>query len=161
MKSLQEFILEKMKKCCAKLDKNKLKLMAAGKYKSDKKFIDFIKKHIKESLVNKSVINESEEVPENLLEDFKYWVQNTIDSWIRGYDDDFEDMKRAEEELDTADDYFSNNFEEFLEEYDYEDDVEWNDAFNDIIADYVESSKEYLEETYEHWGGRGNADEWD
>lgn len=157
MKSLQEFILEKKKnkKCCAKLDKAKLKLMATGKYKSDKKFTDFIKKHIKESL-----LNESEELPENLLDDFKDWVQNTIDSWIQSYYDDFEDMERAANDFETADDYFYNWFDQFLEEYDY-DDVEWDDEFYDIINDYVESSKEYLADTYEHWGGRGNADEWD
>lgn len=124
---------------CPNLDKKLLKLMAKGKYKANKKFINYLKKHVKESL------NESENY--DLIDYFRNWVMNTIDSWIQSYDN-------IDDDLDTADDYFSNNFDEFLSEYGYEDSGidDLTDEMLDIIYNYVESTKEYLENKY--------SDEW-
>ena len=133
-------------KKCRKLDKKVLKQIKDGTYKADKKFIDFLKKNVKESL------NESED-NEQLISDFRTWVMDSIDSWIQAADDDDEDMEGLAWSLDTADDYFSNEYEIFLDEYGYDESTEWLDEFNDIIDDYVNSSRDYLEEKYDHWNG--------
>lgn len=90
---------------------------------------------------------------ENLLNDFTNWIQESIDSWIQSSDDCYVDMAQLQEDLDTADEYFYNNLDSFAEEYDYDPDMEWLDEFDNIISEYVESSREYLADTYDCWRG--------
>lgn len=90
---------------------------------------------------------------ENLLNDFTNWIQESIDSWIQNSDDCYEDMEQLERDLDIADEYFYNNLDNFTEEYGYDPNIEWSDEFDEIISEYVESSKEYLEDKYDCWRG--------
>ena len=88
---------------------------------------------------------------EELIGIFTNWVKESIDSWIQSSDDDPVDMRQLDQDLSTADEYFYNEFDNFIEENGYETDIEWLDEFDDIIENYVQESIEYLEEKYEYW----------
>lgn len=88
---------------------------------------------------------------EELIGIFTNWVEESIDSWIQSSDDDPVDMRQLDQDLSTADEYFYNEFDNFIEENGYETDIEWLDEFDDIIENYVQESIEYLEEKYEYW----------
>ena len=88
---------------------------------------------------------------DELIEVFTNWVEESIDSWIQSSDDDPVDMRQLDQDLSTADEYFYNEFDNFIEENGYETDIEWLDEFDDIIENYVQESVEYLEEKYEYW----------
>ena len=78
----------------------------------------------------------------DLLNDFTNWIQETIDSWVQSSDDCYPDMAYLRENLNNANEYFHNEFDEFTEEYGYEN--KWLDIFENIISNYVESTKHYL-----------------
>lgn len=90
------------------------------------------------------------------LQDYKTWVEDVIDSWVQGADDSYEDMRWLRNDLENAEDYFSNNTEDFYEDYattnyDAQLEEECSSEISEIIVKYVESTKKYVADTYEHW----------
>lgn len=150
MKSLMQFIEESMKTRNAggeKLSAKEMKRLKAvakkgKKQKNDPKLAKYFKNDIKES-------------DENLLNNWRSWVEDTIDSWVQAADDDYDDMAQLRVDLEHAEEYFSNNIGDFYEEFDYGDDVDIEDEYGDdlyeIVQDVVERTIDYLADTYDHW----------
>ena len=90
---------------------------------------------------------------EQLINLFKEFVENEITDWRFCREDNIEDMEELAKELQTADDYFYNNFENFISDNDLDNDTEWLDEFDEIIENAVEDEESYLYDKYEHWNG--------
>ena len=127
MKSLSLFINESLKNSKHnKLETKKiLKLIKAGKIKVNKNLHDKITARLK-----KKHILESQEVDDNFYDDYRSWVESTINEWEDSWDGDHNAM---EQDLDSAEEYFDNEFDTFCNEYGYDDPDYDSDKLSDII----------------------------
>ena len=152
MKDIKTYLSESCsgKKCKPrKFNKKVFDLIRSGKYKfHDKKLkeiFDKASKSIKEKL--------SDDEYEDTLQDFMYeledWVSSSIDDWKSCWDGP-EDM---ENDLETAQDYFDNNWDEFIDSLDFDgleqEDIDkiikaLEEASSDIIDNYVSETEEYM-----------------
>ena len=127
MKSLSLFINESLKNSKHnKLETKKiLKLIKAGKIKVNKNLHDKITARLK-----KKHILESQEVDDSFYDDYRSWVESTINEWEDSWDGDRNAM---EQDLDSAEEYFDNEFDTFCNEYGYDDPDYDSDKLSDII----------------------------
>ena len=127
MKSLSLFINESLKNSKHnKLEAKKiLKLIKAGKIKVNKNLHDKITARLK-----KKHILESQEVDDSFYDDYRSWVESTINEWEDSWDGDRNAM---EQDLDSAEEYFDNEFDTFCNEYGYDDPDYDSDKLSDII----------------------------
>ena len=127
MKALSLFINESLKNSKHnKLETKKiLKLIKAGKIKVNKNLHDKITARLK-----KKHILESQEVDDNFYDDYRSWVESTINEWEDSWDGDHNAM---EQDLDSAEEYFDNEFDTFCGEYGYDDPDYDSDKLSDII----------------------------
>ena len=127
MKSLSLFINESLKNSKHnKLETKKiLKLIKAGKIKVNKNLHDKITARLK-----KKHILESQEVDDSFYDDYRSWVESTINEWEDSWDGDRNAM---EQDLDSAEEYFDNEFNTFCNEYGYDDPDYDSDKLSDII----------------------------
>lgn len=87
-----------------------------------------------------------------IREDAREFIDNVIDSWISSYDDDYDSMSQAHDDLDSAEDYFEGEkYDEFLEEYGYEDTPEVRENFFEVLANSIDETRDYLSDTYDHY----------
>ena len=127
MKSLSLFINESLKNSKHnKLETKKiLKLIKAGKIKVNKNLHDKITARLK-----KKHILESQEVDDSFYDDYRSWVESTINEWEDSWDGHRNAM---EQDLDSAEEYFDNEFDTFCNEYGYDDPDYDSDKLSDII----------------------------
>ena len=127
MKAVSLFINESLKNSKHnKLETKKiLKLIKAGKIKVNKNLHDKITARLK-----KKHILESQEVDDDFYDDYRSWVESTINEWEDSWDGDHNAM---EQDLDSAEEYFDNEFDTFCNEYGYDDPDYDSDKLSDII----------------------------
>lgn len=158
MKSLKEYLIREScsgKKCKPrKFDKKVFDLIRNGKYKfHDKKLKDVFDKASK-NITEKLSADEFEETLQDYIYELEEWVSSSIDDWKTTWDCR-DDMDR---DLDTAQDYFDNNWDDFIDSLDF-DGLEQADidkiiekleeASSDIVDNYVNSTIDYVEDTYD------------
>ena len=127
MKSLSLLINESLKNSKHnRLETKKIfKLIKAGKIKVNKNLHDKITARLK-----KKHILESQEVDDSFYDDYRSWVESTINEWEDSWDGDRNAM---EQDLDSAEEYFDNEFDTFCNEYGYDDPDYDSDKLSDII----------------------------
>ena len=127
MKSLSLLINESLKNSKHnRLETKKIfKLIKAGKIKVNKNLHDKITARLK-----KKHILESQEVDDGFYDDYRSWVESTINEWEDSWDGDRNAM---EQDLDSAEEYFDNEFDTFCSEYGYDDPDYDSDKLSDII----------------------------
>ena len=137
MKSLSLFINESLKNSKHnKLETKKiLKLIKAGKIKVNKNLHDKITARLK-----KKHILESQEVDDDFYDDYRSWVESTINEWEDSWDGDSNAM---EQDLDSAEEYFDNEFDTFCNEYGYDDPDYDSDKLSDIIETVCDEYKSW------------------
>ena len=137
MKSLSLFINESLKNSKHnKLETKKiLKLIKAGKIKVNKNLHDKITARLK-----KKHILESQEVDDGFYDDYRSWVESTINEWEDSWDGDPNAM---EQDLDSAEEYFDNEFDTFCNEYGYDDPDYDSDKLSDIIETVCDEYKSW------------------
>ena len=137
MKSLSLFINESLKNSKHnKLETKKiLKLIKAGKIKVNKNLHDKITARLK-----KKHILESQEVDDSFYDDYRSWVESTINEWEDSWDGDRNAM---EQDLDSAEEYFDNEFDTFCNEYGYDDPDYDSDKLSDIIETVCDEYKSW------------------
>lgn len=137
MKSLSLFINESLKNSKHnKLETKKiLKLIKAGKIKVNKNLHDKITARLK-----KKHILESQEVDDDFYDDYRSWVESTINEWEDSWDGDRNAM---EQDLDSAEEYFDNEFDTFCNEYGYDDPDYDSDKLSDIIETVCDEYKSW------------------
>ena len=137
MKSLSLFINESLKNSKHnKLETKKiLKLIKAGKIKVNKNLHDKITARLK-----KKHILESQEVDDSFCDDYRSWVESTINEWEDSWDGDRNAM---EQDLDSAEEYFDNEFDTFCNEYGYDDPDYDSDKLSDIIETVCDEYKSW------------------
>ena len=137
MKSLSLFINESLKNSKHnKLETKKiLKLIKAGKIKVNKNLHDKITARLK-----KKHILESQEVDDDFYDNYRSWVESTINEWEDSWDGDSNAM---EQDLDSAEEYFDNEFDTFCNEYGYDDPDYDSDKLSDIIETVCDEYKSW------------------
>lgn len=142
MKSLSLLINESLKNSKHnKLEAKKiLKLIKAGKIKVNKNLHDKITARLK-----KKHILESQEVDDDFYDDYRSWVESTINEWEDSWDGDLNAM---EQDLDSAEDYFDNEFDTFCDEYGYDDPDYDSDKLSDIIETVCDEYKNWYSEKF-------------
>lgn len=151
MKSLSLLINESLKNSKHnKLETKKiLKLIKAGKIKVNKNLHNKITAKLK-----KNHILESQEVDDDFYADYRNWVECTIGNWQSDWDGNRDAM---DQDLDTAEDYFDNEFDTFCDDYEYDD----PDYDPDKLSKIVDSvCSVYRSEFEDRYGGEG-YDEYD
>ena len=112
-----------------------LKLIKAGKIKVNKNLHDKITARLK-----KKHILESQEVDDSFYDDYRSWVESTINEWEDSWDGDRNAM---EQDLDSAEEYFDNEFDTFCNEYGYDDPDYDSDKLSDIIETVCDEYKSW------------------
>ena len=142
MKSLSLFINESLKNSKHnKVGAKKiLKLIKAGEIKVNKNLHDRITDRLK-----KKHILESQEVDDDFYDDYRSWVESTINEWEDSWDGGLNAM---EQDLDTAEDYFDNEFDTFCDEYGYDDPDYDSDKLSDIIETVCDEYKNWYSEKF-------------
>lgn len=142
MKSLSLLINESLKNSKHnKVEAKKiLKLIKAGKIKVNKNLHDKITARLK-----KKHILESQEVDDDFYDDYRSWVESTINEWEDSWDGDLNAM---EQDLDSAEDYFDNEFDTFCDEYGYDDPDYDSDKLSDIIETVCDEYRSWYSEKF-------------
>lgn len=152
MKDIKSYLSEACtgKKCKPrKFNKKVFDLIRSGKYKfHDPKLKDAFDKASKK-ITEKLSADEFESTLEDFMYELEDWVSSTIDDW-KSYWDGPDDMER---DLETAQDYFDNNWDEFIDSLDFDGltKAEMNkiikkleEASSDIIDNYVSETEDYM-----------------
>lgn len=150
MKSLSLLINESLKNSKHnKVEAKKiLKLIKAGKIKVNKNLHNKITAKLK-----KKHILESQEVDKYFYDNYRNWVECTIENWKDYWDGDHDAMDR---DLDTAEDYFDNEFDTFCDDYEYDD----PDYDSDRLSKIVDSvCSVYRSEFEDRYGGEDYYDD--
>lgn len=142
MKSLSLLINESLKNSKHnKVEAKKiLKLIKAGKIKVNKNLHDKITARLK-----KKHILESQEVDDDFYDDYRSWVEGAINEWEDSWDGDLNAM---EQDLDTVEDYFDNEFDTFCDEYGYDDPDYDSDKLSDIVRTVCDEYRSWYSEKY-------------
>lgn len=140
MKSLSLLINESLKNSKHnKLETKKIfKLIKAGKIKVNKNLHDKITARLK-----KKHILESQEVDDDFYDDYRSWVESAVNEWEDSWDGDLNAM---EQDLDSAEDYFDNEFDTFCDEYGYDDPNYDSDKLSDIIETVCDEYRSWYSE---------------
>lgn len=142
MKSLSLLINESLKNSKHnKLETKKIfKLIKAGKIKVNKNLHDKITARLK-----KKHILESQEVDDDFYTDYRDWVESAVNEWEDSWDGDLNAM---EQDLDTAEDYFDNEFDTFCDEYGYDDPDYDSDKLSYIVRTVCDEYRSWYSEKF-------------
>lgn len=142
MKSLSLLINESLKNSKHnKLETKKIfKLIKAGKIKVNKNLHDKIT-----AILKKKHILESQEVDDDFYADYRDWVESAVNEWEDSWDGDLNAM---EQDLDTAEDYFYNEFDTFCDEYGYDDPDYDSDKLSYIVRTVCDEYRSWYSEKY-------------
>lgn len=122
-----------------KLETKKIfKLIKAGKIKVNKNLHDKITARLK-----KKHILESQEVDDYFYTDYRDWVESAVNEWEDSWDGDLNAM---EQDLDTAEDYFDNEFDTFCDEYGYDDPDYDSDKLSYIVRTVCDEYRSWYSE---------------
>ena len=99
--------------------------------------------------VNKALLKEATGSQEE--QDIKDWVYSTIDDWRTSWDDSKEGAESARYDLETAEDWFLNNLDEFEETYGYSLDTDAETLLSTIASGYANEVLNDIQESWDHF----------
>lgn len=110
---------------------------------------------------NKSLYNTKEEI----LEEFESFIREKIQSWVNSKRDTIEDMEKLSYEFDTAEEHFSDIFDQWVEynniNKNVANNIDWSE-YSNLIDKCVENEIEYVSNKYECWDyDEEDDDRWD
>lgn len=103
---------------------------------------------------------------QEIISFFSEWVSNEMDSWHTSWDCDEEGYNQCKRDLESAEDYFNNEYETFLEDYEISeaDDklVDWDNDLLPIIQTEVIEWETWADEHLDYYANnQGDDDDWD
>jgi hypothetical protein len=112
--------------------------------------------------------NKIAERRQEILSLFSEWVSKEINDWRTSWDCDEDGYAQCKNDLESAEDYFNNEYETFMEEYEIseaEDELlDWDNDLLPIIQSEVIGWETWAEEYFEdyinnYWGDDDNDDD--
>lgn len=112
--------------------------------------------------------NKIAERRQEILSLFSEWVSKEINDWRTSWDCDEAGYHQCKNDLESAEDYFNNEYETFMEEYEISEDedelLDWDNDLLPIIQSEVIGWETWAEEYFEdyinnYWGDDDDDDD--